>query len=60
MEKSFVKLIAQSIRSNWDYPALSDYQGATYTYGDIGEHIEKIRLLFEAAGIKPGDKVAMI
>ena len=60
MEKSFVKLIAQSIRSNWDYPALSDYQGATYTYGDIGEHIEKIRLLFEEAGIKPGDKVAMI
>ena len=52
--------MANSIQKNWSTPALSNYQGETYTYGDIGEHIEKVRLILETAGLKPGDKVSMV
>lgn len=60
MDQSFNRIIAKSIRKHWNRPALSNYQGDTFTYGDIGEHIEKIRLVLDAVGVKKGDKVALI
>ena len=59
MDQSFLKVISNSIKKNWKNPALSNYQGETYTYGDIAERIEKVRLTLEAANLKKGDKVAL-
>lgn len=57
--ESLNEVIKNSIKSNWDLMAFSDMGGANYRYRDVAEQIEKLRLLFEAAGLKPGDKVAL-
>ena len=49
----------ESVTRNWDLPALSDYNGSTYTYGDLALQIEKFHIFFEAAGIQKGDRVAL-
>lgn len=60
MEKSFLKLIEGAVKEYWDLPAFSDYQGATYSYKDFAEQVEKIHILLEHSGVKKGDKVALI
>ena len=54
-----VQLIEQSIRKNWDRSALTDYKGATLQYKDVARKIEKMHILFQHAGIQPGDKIAL-
>ncbi len=57
--KSLNTLIKQSIVDNWNRMALSDMGGINYQYKDVAELIAKIHILFDAAGVKPGDKVAL-
>ena len=57
--QDFVARFEQSIKDNWDRDALTDYQGATLQYHDVARKIEKLHILFEHAGLKPGDKVAL-
>ncbi|MDD6891274.1 MAG: AMP-binding protein [Bacteroidales bacterium] len=59
MEKSFLAFIEESIKKNWDLDALTDYKGATLQYKDLARKIEKMHILLEESGIKPGDKVAI-
>ena len=56
---NFVGLIAESLKSNWDLDALTDYQGVTLQYKDVARKIEKLHILFENAGVVPGDKIAL-
>lgn len=57
--KSLNALIRDSIVRNWDSMALSDMGGINYQYKDVASLIAKLHIMFEAAGIKPGDKVAI-
>ncbi len=59
-DQSFLKLLASSIRDNWNRPAFSNYKGNAFSYAQFGERIVQVRLLLEAANIKPGDKVSII
>ena len=59
MEKKFLLLIEDSIKQNWNLPALSDYNGLTYTYGDFAQKIAELHMLFDTIGIEKGDKVAL-
>ena len=59
MQKSFIDLIEQSIRKNWDRDALTDYKGVTLQYKDIARKIEKMHIAFSYVGIKKGDKIAL-
>lgn len=59
MEKSFIAFVENSIKNNWDLDALTDYKGATLQYKDVARKIEKIHIIFEESGIKPGDKIAV-
>ena len=59
MEKSFLAFIEESIKKNWDLDALTDYKGATLQYKDVARKIEKLHILLEESGVKPGDKVAL-
>ena len=59
IQDSFIQLIEQSIRKNWDRSALTDYKGATLQYKDLARKIEKMHILFQHAGIQPGDKIAL-
>lgn len=56
---SFVKLIEASLVKNWDRDALTDFKGATMQYHDVARKIEKLHILFENSGVKPGDQIAL-
>lgn len=57
--KHYLDLLQQTIRENWDEPALSDYRGATLSFGDLAREICRMHILFEEAGISEGDKIAL-
>lgn len=59
MEESFLQYIEESIRKNWDRPALTDFKGATSSYKDVARKIAKLHLLFAHCNIKKGDKIAL-
>ena len=54
-----ISLFANAILDNWEFRALSDYGGSSFTYKDVGEKILKIHQLFRENGIKKGDKIAL-
>jgi len=61
VEYNYVKeFVEKSIKTNWNQPALSDYQGGTYTYGDVAKQIHKLHKIFDYWGVKQGEKVALI
>ena len=57
--KDFNRLIQESICTHWDRNALTDYKGSTLQYKDVARKIAKLHILFETAGIHPGDKIAV-
>ena len=57
--KHFVSLLNDSVKENWTSPAVTNFGGNTYTYGQMAEQIAKYHILFAEAGIKKGDKVAL-
>ncbi|MDR0895057.1 MAG: AMP-binding protein [Prevotellaceae bacterium] len=59
MNNSFIAYIEDSVKKNWDYPALTDYNGITLQYKDVARKIEKVHIIFEMSGIKPGDKISI-
>src|SRR5512145_534281 len=60
IKERFVAYIEESIKKNWNLPALSDYNGEKLTYADTGYYILKFHLLFDRMGIKKGDKIALV
>lgn len=56
---NFITLFESSIRDNWDLNALTDYEGATLQYKDLARKIEKMHILFEKAGVAPGERIAL-
>lgn len=56
--ESIISLIENSVRKNWERPALSDLHGVEFEYRDVARKIEKLHILFDKSGIKPGDKIA--
>ena len=57
--KSLNALFREAIIKNWDKMALSDMGGINYQYKDVAETIAKLHIIFDAAGVKPGDKIAI-
>ena len=57
--KSVNKLFEKSFRENWNCPALSNYEGGTFTYGELATKIELLHMGFERCGLNKGDKVAI-
>jgi len=61
VEYNYIKeFIEQPIKKNWEQNALSDFKGATFTYGDVAKKIHLLHKLFEIWGIKKGDKIALL
>ena len=57
--KHFVSIFNDSVKSNWNLPAVSNFGGNSFTYGQMAEQIAKYHILFSEAGIKKGDKIAL-
>ena len=54
-----IQYIEKTLIDHWDLPAYSDYQGESYSYADVASHIVRLHLLFEEAGIRRGDRIAV-
>ena len=60
-EENLIKIYERSFRENWALEAVTDYGTShTLTYAQLAENIAKLHVLFEQAGIKEGDKVAVM
>jgi long-chain acyl-CoA synthetase len=58
---TFIKLYERSFRTNFDFPALTDYGTETsYTYGELAEAIAKLHILFKECNIGEEDKIAVV
>lgn len=60
IKENFVKYIENSLKENWNLPALSDYQGSVYNYGEVARKIARIHIMFDECNIKKGDKISLI
>ena len=58
-EKTVNAYFKQVIKDNWDAESLTNFKGNTFTFSDIAHVITNIHIIFEKAGIKPGDKIAL-
>lgn len=52
-------IIEEAVKDNWERESLTDMGGQNYLYKDVAINIEKLHLIFEAAGVKAGDMVAI-
>ncbi len=60
IKENLVTYFQTAIKENYEVSALSDYNGKTYSYGDVAEAIQKLHIIFEKTNIKKGDKIALI
>ncbi len=61
LEVNLIKIYQQSFRANRELPALTDYfKKETFSYYEMAKEIAKLHILLEKAGIKPGDKIALL
>lgn len=57
--KHYFTRLEEAIKNNWERPALGNYRGETFTFGEFATHIAKLHLFFETIGLKKGEKVAL-
>lgn len=48
-----------AVRDNWELLALTDFNGISLQYRDIARKIAKLHILYEHAGVKKGDRIAL-
>lgn len=58
--KNLISFFEDSFKKHWDLPAMSNYEGQTYTYGQITEAIDEWHQFFRLQGLQRGDKVALM
>ncbi|HOW31626.1 MAG TPA: AMP-binding protein [Bacteroidales bacterium] len=60
LNENFVRYIEDSLRKNWDLPALNDYGGESFKYGDVAAQIIRLHELMKQSGVNQQDKVALV
>ena len=55
----YFSILEQTIKRDWDRPALCNYRGETFSFCQMAENIEKFHIFFKEAGIKKGEKIAL-
>ena len=56
---TFIKKFENTVRKHWNDAALSDFHHSTATYGQLAAQIEQDQLMWQAAGIQKGAKIAL-
>ena len=57
--KHYFTRLEEAVKANWDRPALGNFRGELFTFGEFATQIAKFHVFFEAIGLKKGDKVAL-
>jgi long-chain acyl-CoA synthetase len=60
IKERLIGYIEQSIKQNWEIEALSNYKEKGYSYKEIAVKILKLHIYYKDAGIKEGDKIALV
>ncbi len=61
MQENLIQIYEQSFRENREMSALTDYfKKETFSYYEMAKEIAKLHLLFKKAGIKKGQKIALV
>ena len=56
----YLKKLEDQVHNRAFSPALSDFEGATYTYADLAVKMAMLHAFFREAGIKKGDKISLV
>ncbi len=71
MTRNYLDILAETIRANWDAPALTDFyltedgtaqdtsRGNHYTYGEMYAELCRVAELLTSLGLKKGDHIAI-
>ncbi|MBP7507374.1 MAG: AMP-binding protein, partial [Prolixibacteraceae bacterium] len=57
--RNLAELYTNSFRENWELPVFSDYGSEVFKYKDVAQSIHTLSFIFNKAGIKQGDKIAI-
>ena len=57
--KHYFTRLEEAIKNGWDRPALGNFRGELFTFGQLATQIAKFHLFFDAIGLEKGDKVAL-
>ncbi|MCM1178013.1 MAG: AMP-binding protein [Bacteroides sp.] len=57
--KHYFTRLQDMMAAHWDKPALCNYKGESFTFGELAEKIARFHLVFEAVGIRKGDRIAL-
>lgn len=61
LQDNLIRIYEKSFRENRELPALTDYfKKEEFSYYEMAKEIAKLHLIFKKAGIKQGDKIALI
>ena len=58
--KHYLAFLQDTVKNKWENLALEDINSDNrYTFGTMAAKMEELHVLFQAMGIKPGDKIAL-
>lgn len=57
--KHYLQRLEESVKKNWERPALGNYKGETFTFGDVARQCAALHLFFREAGVTKGEKMAL-
>ena len=58
--KHYFTRLQEAMKANWERPALGNYRGEIFSFGEMATQIAKFHVLFEEIGLKKGDKVSLL
>ena len=59
-QNSVCDYISPTLRENWEREALTDFKGQSFQYRAVARKIAKLHIMFEHAGIRKGDRIALV
>lgn len=57
--KHYFTRLEEAMKANWERPALGNYRGEVFTFGEVATNIAKLHVLYETIGLKKGEKIAL-
>ena len=60
IETNIISFFEDSFKKHWNLSAFSNYEGQTYTYGQVAEAIDQWHRFFRSQGLQHEDKVALM
>lgn len=55
----YLSCLERTLKAGWNMPALCNYKGEVFTGADLSKNIVKFGMMFEKAGVRKGDKIAL-